>query len=404
MRIITFLISLLIATFLSACGGGGGSPGLPSIVKTPITTTAPAKLVLAVGGSQGFNVIGGAFPMKAIASSNTQVATAVLDGSNFWIGGSSSGTADIVITDALGQLVTIAVTVENLSKFYTTAPASLVMSPSSSTREFTIFGGQPPYRVVSDNPLVAATTGSSGSVFRVTPFKTGSANITVQDSATPTVSSAIIAVTVKSPVILTVSPTDVSSFIGMPVTVHVTGGTPPYRVGGLIPAAVSFSFVEGLTDPTTFVVTPLLVSSGLELKLSFIDSQNETVTMKLTGIDGQPKIRMAPASLTVSEVDSQNIELTLFGYFGDVTAYSDNPKLLTATVDATDKSKITLKTGSQGNRCVLSETKVTITAIDANRSLAQTVVTIANNGNATVSVADPADPTKVITTTTPCPP
>jgi len=194
----------------------------------------------------------------------------------------------------------------------------------------------------------------------------------------------------------------------MPVTVHVTGGTPPYRVGGLIPAAVSFSFVEGegegLTDPTTFVVTPLLVSSGLELKLSFIDSQNETVTMKLTGIDGQPKIRMAPASLTVSEVDSQNIELTLFGYFGDVTAYSDNPKLLTATVDATDKSKITLKTGSQGNRCVLSETKVTITAIDANRSLAQTVVTIANNGNATVSVADPADPTKVITTTTPCPP
>lgn len=402
MRFLTYLASLLFATFLAACGGGGGSPGLPSITPTPITTTAPSNLVLAVGAAQSYVIIGGAFPMRAISSSNTQVATAVLDGNNFWIGGQSSGSADIVITDARGQLATIAVTVENLTAFYTTAPAALAMSPNSSAREFTIFGGQPPYRVVSDNPLVAATTGSGGSVIRITPVKTGSANITVQDSATPTVSSTIIAVTVKSPVPLAVSPTDVSSFIGMPVTVHVTGGTPPYRVGGLIPAAVSFSFTEGLSDPTTFVVTPLLVSSGLEL--SFIDSQNETVTMKVTGIDGQPTIRMAPSAVTVSEVDSQNIELTLFGYFGAVTAYSDNPKLLTATVDATDKSKITLKTGSQGSRCVLSETVVTITAIDANRSLATSKVTIANNGNTTISVPDPADPTKVITTTTPCPP
>lgn len=64
-----------------------------------------------------------------------------------------------------------------------------------------------------------------------------------------------IAVTVKSLVPLAVSPTSVKTFIGMPVDVYVTGGTPPYRVGGTIPAAVTVLPQVGSTDPSRFVVT-----------------------------------------------------------------------------------------------------------------------------------------------------
>ena len=401
MRIITYLISLLVAVFLSACGGGGGSPGLPSTEKTPITSTAPAELVLPVGASStSYALLGGVYPYKAVTSSNTQVATAVLSDRTFWIGGISSGEATITITDSAGQILSIALTVENLGKFYTTAPAALTMTPGSSTRVYEIGGGQPGYTVFSDNLDVAVVDGSSGSVLKITPKKVGTANIVVSDSATPTKATVTIAVTVKSLVPLAASPITVTSFIGMPVDVYVTGGTPPYRPGGSIPAAVTVEPKVGYTDPSRFVVTGTL---GGDFDIVFIDSQNEEVKITLTAQAGTPQIRISPAAITVSEVDTQNIALVAFGSVGSVKAFSDNPVLLAATVDATDPTKITVKTGSQGNRCVLADTTVNITIVDSNQSAAITVVTIKDNGNRTVTTVDPLDPTKTVTTITPCP-
>lgn len=404
MRIITYLITLLVAVFLSACGGGGGSPGLPSTEKTPITSTAPAELVLAVGASStSYALLGGVYPYKAVISSNTQVATAVLSDRTFWIGGISSGEATITITDSAGQILSIGLKVENLNKFYTTAPTALTMTPGSATRVYEIGGGQPGYTVFSDNLDVAVVDGSSGSVLKITPKKVGTANIVVSDSATPTKSTVTIAVTVKSLVPLAVSPTSVSTFIAMPVEVDVTGGTPPYRVGGIIPAGMSVTPTTAATDPAKFVVTPLLVTDSTGLTLTFIDSQNATVNFTLIGQAGTPQIRISPAAITVSEVDTQNIALVAFGSVGSVKAFSDNPVLLAATVDATDPTKITVKSGSQGNRCVLADTTVTITIVDSNQSSAITVVTIKDNGNKAVTTVDPLDPTKTVTTITPCP-
>ena len=407
MRIITYLISLLVAAFLSACGGGGGSPGLPSVEKTPITSTAPAELVLAVGASStSYALIGGVYPYKAVTSSNTQVATAVLSDRTFWIGGISSGTSTITITDSAGQILSIALTVENQGKFYTTAPAALTMTPGSTTRVFEIGGGQPGYTVFSDNLDVAVVDGSSGSVLKITPKKVGTANIVVSDSATPTKATVTIAVTVKSLVPLAVSPTSVKTFIGMPVDVYVTGGTPPYRVGGTIPAAVTVLPQVGSTDPSRFVVTASLLISSFDIV--FVDSQNEAVIMTLESLNGTPQIRISPAAITVSEVDTQNIALVAFGSVGSVSAFSDNPKLLAASVDPTDPTKITVKTGSQGNRCVLETTTVNITIVDSNQSSAVAAVTINDNGDTPITVTT-TDPDTGATTTTitgylPCPP
>jgi len=383
MRFIFYFATLLISVFLASCGGGGGSPGLPSIIKTPITTTAPAKLVLSVGGSQAFNVIGGAFPMKAITSSNTQVATAVIDGNNFWIGGTTSGTSDIVITDALGQIATIAVTVENLSKFYTTAPAALAMTPGSLPREYVIGGGQPAYTVFSDNPDVAVVDASSGSLLKISPRKTGTANIVVSDSATPTKASVTIEVTVKSLFDLSISPTDVTTFVAIPTEVYVTGGTPPYRMGGSIPAAISLTPLIGSTDPSTFVVTGSLAG---EFEVGFIDSQNVEKKITITVQPGTPVIRMSPSALSISELDTQLISLTYYG-FTPGNVFSSDLTLVTVPANPLTTKTFTVKpTG----KCVSKDTDVTITVVDANKSISTAVISIKDNGNRAAVPAVPA--------------
>lgn len=377
MRFLNYLPMLLITFFLAACGGGGGAPGLPSGTVKPMTTTAPATLVLAVGSSQSFKVISGVFPVNGITSSNAQVATAALDGDNFWIGASSSGTSNIVITDAKGQAVTISVTVENLSKLYTTAPNSLVIQPGSAAVSYTIGGGQSPYMAVSDNPDVAVVDGSSGTVLKISPKKVGTANITASDSATPTKASVSIAVTVQSLVALTVSPTTASSFINMPVTVYLNGGTPPYSVGGSIPQAVSV--VQDKSDITKFVVTPLAVSSGLDI--TFLDSTGANVKFTVTGIAGQPTIRMSPSTLTISETGAPPISLTVYGAPGLGNVFSSDLTLVTVPIGPVDFSNPFTVTPTR--LCVSGTKTVTITAIDKNQSVATSVITITDNGNTT---------------------
>ncbi len=399
MRIITYLISLLVAVFLSACGGGGGSPGLPSVEKTPITSTAPAELVLAVGASStSYALIGGVYPYKAVTSSNTQVATAVLGDRTFWIGGISSGTSTITITDSAGQILSIALTVENLGKFYTTAPGALTMTPGSSTRVYEIGGGQPGYTVFSDNLDVAVVDGSSGSVLKITPKKVGTANIVVSDSATPTKSTVTIAVTVKSLFDLVVSPTDVTTFVAMPTEFYVTGGTPPYRLAGSIPAALSVTPLTGVADPTTFVVTGSLVG---KFDVVFIDSQNVEKTVTLTVQDGSPVIRMSPSSLTISEKDLQSISLTFYGATpGNV--FSSDLTLVTVPANPLTTTVFTVKpTG----KCVNGDQDVTITVVDANKSITSSVITIKDNGNVEAVAGDnTVDPPIVAVKGSDCPP
>lgn len=385
MRFITYLSTLLLAVFLSACGGGGGSSGTPSGTKTQVKTTAPEALTLAVGASQGFSITGGVYPYQ-VSSSNTQVSNAGVDERNFWIGAVSSGTATITVTDAAAQVTSIKVTVANLGELYTTAPEALVMTPGSSAREFVIGGGQPNYTVFSDNTDIAVVDGSSGSVLKITAKKVGTANIFVSDSATPKKTSVKIAVTVKSLFVLSVSPTTVTTFVAMPTEVYVTGGTPPYRVRGSIPAAINVepkAGFTGLTDPTTFVVTGTLAGT---FDVGFIDSQNVEAKVNLTVQDGTPVIRMSPSALSISELDTQVISLT---YYGATPANVFSSDLTLVTVPANPLTTKTFTVKPTG-KCVSADQGVTITVVDANKSLSTSVITIKDNGNVAAVPAVPA--------------
>jgi len=369
MRFQKYLVGFGLALTLVACGGGGGSPGLPTVTVTAISTTAPPTLNVLAGGSQSFSIIGGKAPYQ-VSSSNAQVAVAVVADNTFLIGGISGGDADIVVTDAIGQSKTVKVTVGSSVDLFTTAPSSLTMAPATS-RDFVIGGGQPPYSVTSNNATVATTGGSAGTVLNIAASKVGTATILITDAVGKTTS---VGLTVASGgVPLALSPTSATTFVDLPVNVFLVGGTPPYRVGGSIPAAASVT--QDPVDSTKFVVMPLLVSSGLDIV--FLDSENAEAKFNLTVGIGQPTFRLSPSALTVAEKFATPFTLTAFGATGSVSAFSSDLTLLTVSVSGD------IVTVNPSGKCVAANTSVTITVVDANRASATSVITVTNNGNVT---------------------
>ena len=72
------LFTLFLTTLLSACGGGGGTVGLPT--GTALFSNAPAGLTLVAGASTSFSA-GGGTPTYSVSTSSADVATATISGS-----------------------------------------------------------------------------------------------------------------------------------------------------------------------------------------------------------------------------------------------------------------------------------------------------------------------------------
>lgn len=393
MRFLTRLTTLLIAVLLSACGGGGGSPGLSSGPK--LSTAAPSTLIVPVGSANQYVISGGSAPYF-VKNTDAAIAVGWVNNQTLTIGATNGGTTTVSVVDSGGSQVDIAVTVGSSTALYTTAPSSFTMAPNT-TQTFKVGGGAGPYSVSSSNTSMVSVA-LNGSDLAISGVTIGSATLQIRDSAGATLS---VSVTVGA-VPLALSPTSASAFINSVVEVVVVGGTPPYRVGGYIPSAVSV--IHDVNDPNKFLVTPLLVSSGLAITI--LDSQNSSAIFTLTVISGQPSIRLSPNALTVSEISRSPIALTVFGATGAVNAFSSDLTLFTTAVTtavSSDNQTITTITLNPQNRCVLADTLVTITVIDANRAVATSLITVKDNGNTVITTTDTATPPVTTSVTLPCP-
>ncbi|MBC3871450.1 hypothetical protein [Undibacterium oligocarboniphilum] len=83
----------------------------PSTQVVALYTTAPSSIVAKVGSTYTYSVAGGTAPYTAV-SSNTAVSTTSILGSTLTINGVAAGTANVVVTDATGKNLTIAVTAQ----------------------------------------------------------------------------------------------------------------------------------------------------------------------------------------------------------------------------------------------------------------------------------------------------
>jgi len=239
-----------------------------------LLTTAPSPVTIATGTAGSYTISGGTAPYTVI-SSNTIVSTASLVGSNgLNIAGTTAGSAQVLVFDAAGKSVTVAVTVVfagNSTALYTTAPVLGVTIGTSGTGQYTIGGGTPGYTVSTSNASVA-TASVVGSTLTINGIAGGTATISVRDGASATVS---IPVTVGSANAL---------FSTVPATLTIAlAAAPTYTIGGgSAPYSASSSNVSVVTvgvSGTTMTITAIAAGTAT---VTILDATGKSVSSIVT--------------------------------------------------------------------------------------------------------------------------
>ena len=271
MRFLSSLFTLLLAVALTACGGGGGSPG--SNPNTPtLFTTAPATLTLPIGALRSYSVRGGV-PPYAIQNSDARVVAGFVNGEVLTLNSSSQGQATVTILDNKGAALSITVTVGRDLKLSLDNVQSFV----GDTVNVTISGGTPPYRTSTVDLGVKAVV--NGDQLIMTLGVVGDVDVAVLDA------------------------NDQSA----KVKVTVINGTPQIRIS---PNAVTVS--ESDTRPLTFTVFgagsgPIIVNSS-DPTLLKASVSGSTVTV-VTGTN-EDRCVDADKQVTFSVVDSRGAVAT----------------------------------------------------------------------------------------------
>lgn len=224
MRLLHSLTTLLFAVVLSACGGGGGSPGATSGDRA-LFTTAPAALTLVAGSAQEFS-LGGGRPSYVATSSNPAVAVAGVSGSGLTIGAVSPGSAQISVRDQTGATTALAVTV-TAPVLFSTAPSSVTLPVGPAGAQTYRVGGTGPFTATSSNvSVVTATLGPDNSLV-LSGVALGTAEVVLRDSFGSTVTIPVTVAAGNKLPLFTSAPPAVTIAIGASASYLVGGGSPP---------------------------------------------------------------------------------------------------------------------------------------------------------------------------------
>lgn len=378
MRKIFRIWMLLLTAALVACGGGGGSSG-SNPTKQQLVTTAGGEVILPVGAARSYQISGGVPPYR-VGNTDQAIAIGQVSGNTLTIGTLSAGTTKIDILDNSGASISIGVKVGSSIPLYTTAPGSLTIGVGASVaRTFWIGGGGAPYTVEGADSNVAVVQMLNDTQWRVTGVAKGSTTIKIRDAAGVEIS---IGLEVGSPE-LRISPTELTIPVGLEAVAKISGGQPPYRVAGGIPAAITATIAG---DELRIVGS---LASALDV--SVIDAAGQTVKVKVEINTSTTSIRLSPSAVAISENDSQNIQFSIFGAVGATCVFTSDPSFLQPTTPGClNRSSVTLQTGTRGSRCVNGDKVVTLTVVDANRSVGTAEVAIVDNGSCGNLVVLPA--------------
>lgn len=167
-------------TFVVTVTSGSGSP-------VALFTTAPSILSMPPNSTLPFAIGGGTAPYVA-ASSNQQVVAVTVSGTQLTLNSpaGATGTANVVITDASGGKLTVAVTASSAATTTLSLSATSLTLPINIPGSVRIIGGAPPYTVTSGIPSAVsaspATLPTAGE-FILTPLLVSTLDVTVVDSA-----------------------------------------------------------------------------------------------------------------------------------------------------------------------------------------------------------------------------
>ncbi|MFZ6820484.1 beta strand repeat-containing protein [Undibacterium sp. Ji22W] len=255
----------------------------------PLFTTAPESLTIAVGvPTQSFRAGGGAQAYTVI-SSNQQIATVSQTGSEFVITGVAPGSTTIVITDVVGAVKRITLTVGSNQALFVTAPATLDVGIGSTSPTFDIGGGEPSYVVTTSNSLVASVSNSLNK-FSVTGVSSGKAIITITDKFGQKVSLNV-NVSSGSDLYIT-APATVSVGLGLTSSTYtIGGGSKIYTV-----SSGDNSIVSVVQNGNQFVLKGERLGT---VKVTVSDSLGVVRNIDVSVVNGLQLYTTAPSALTV---------------------------------------------------------------------------------------------------------
>lgn len=346
-------------------------------------TTAAAALTLSLNETSVYTIGGGIQPY-VVSSNNTSSVNASIVGNRLTISGTATpGVAQVIVTDAAGKVVPIAVTVSNgpAIALFTSAPGAVTVSPGASPT-YSVGGGSGPYSATSSNVSVA-TASVSGTTLTISGVAAGSANVVIRDAVGATAQVTVTTAAVAVPP-LAVLPSAASGNAGDTLVFTLTGGTPSYKVTINNPSVASIAPVTVTNSGGTF--TAVLLNAGTTT-ISILDGAGQTQTVTLTVAQNSPLLRLSPNSLQIGEDNSAALTLNVFGGTAPYRAFtSDVPRAPVTgvgvvgnvlTIDAA--SRCFTADGITPNPTAGSTYGITITVVDSQGASATSALTIKDN-------------------------
>lgn len=250
-------------------------------------TTAPSAITVPSGKTVSYSISGGTAPYS-IVSNNVGAAEVTLkqNGTDFDVKAVAAGTANVVVTDAARNSVTIVVTVTSA------APGTLAVLPAGAsgsvgdTLKFNVVGGVLPYKVTNTNDSIAKVFPSAdGASFSAVLSNVGKSDVTVIDALGTTTTITITATGDAATLRLSPSDFEVSEQSSESYQLKVYGGTPPYvQYWSSDPSygAVSLSGnTFTIASVTRRCITPLTALGVYTVTLTVVDSLGASATSKM---------------------------------------------------------------------------------------------------------------------------
>ncbi len=292
----------------------------------PLYVAAPTAVTMAPGAKAVYSVGGGNVPYEA-TSSNVTVAKAEISNNVLTINAVAAGTAQILVFDANGVSVSVALTVgaggSGTSTLYTTAGTGVVMSKGTSNT-YKIGGGKAPYIATSSNTsVVTVPSAVSGVDVTVTSVAVGSSQVTIYDANGNSVNFSVTVSAGDGGVdLFTTAGNSLTLAVGTAGTYVIGGGAAPYSVtssnAGIVTAKV--------VDNTSLELTPMAVGST---QVTVYDSSGASVL-----------IGVAVAATTTGPIEVQPNGAS--GNVGDALKFllSGGTSPYTVTVNNTNIAKV----------------------------------------------------------------
>lgn len=349
---------VMMALWMVACGGGGGSPGTTSGSTSPsnFSVNAPAETTLAIGQRASFSISGGLTPYT-VTNSNASVVNASIVGAMLEVIPLKDGLANLVVAPTGGGArYSIAVTVVARSSVLQVLSPESIALRLGNTATYAVQGGVPPYRAVSSSPGVTTSDVVGGSV-RLSAVGLGTASIEIYDSTSAAPVKREVSV-VSTAALFTSAPAALTLAAGSQKAFSVSGGVAPYSV-----ASSNAVLVDASLSGTTLSI----VSFGSFGTGSIIlkDSAGSSVSVAVTVGSSGSLFTTAPGDLTLQGGNSRTFSVG--GGTGPYSATSSNNSIVTASISGTSLTLIPQNKGAAKINIV----DTTGTAIAINVSVEQ---------------------------------